>query len=76
MAGRVNQICKRSFPARAGFLLREDHILKPHDSTTIRQNMLAMGIKSIKTSIDELEKSLEEHLKKKKKKQFTHPAEF
>ena len=41
---------------------REHHILKPHDSATIRQNMLR--IQSIETSIDKLEKSLKDHLKK------------
>jgi hypothetical protein len=49
-------------PSRAGIFLREDHVLKPHDSKTIRQNMLA--IENIQTSIDKMEKSLKEHMEK------------
>jgi hypothetical protein len=61
---QVNQlyILKRILPCRAGIFLREDHVLKPHDSKTIRQNMLA--IENIKTSIDKMEKSLKEHMEK------------
>ena len=41
-------------PSKAGFLLRENHILKPHDSTTITQNMI--HIKKVETSIETLQK--------------------
>ncbi|CAB4038762.1 Hypothetical predicted protein, partial [Paramuricea clavata] len=47
---------------RARIFLREDHVLKPHDSKTIRQNMLA--IENIETSIDKMEKSIKEHMEK------------
>ena len=47
-------------PFKAGFLLRENHILKSHDSTTITQNML--HIKKVETSIVTLQKNLKEHL--------------
>jgi hypothetical protein len=56
-------------PSRAIIFLREDHVLKPHDSKTIRQNMLA--IENIQMSIDKMEKSLKEHMEK-----TIHPAEF
>lgn len=49
-------------PSKAGFLLRENHILKPHDSTTITQNML--HIKRVETSIETLQKNLKEHLER------------
>ena len=45
-------------PSKAGFPLRENHILKPHDSTTITQNML--HIKKVETSIETLQKNLKE----------------
>ena len=51
---------KKKDPSKAGFLPRENHILKPHDSTTITQNML--HIKKVETSIETLQKNLKEHL--------------
>ena len=54
----ATEICKGSF--QAGFLLREKHILKPLDSTTITQNML--DIKKVETSIETLQKNLKEYL--------------
>ena len=51
---------KKKDPSKSGFLLRENHFLKPHDSTTITQNML--HIKKVETSIETLQKNLKEHL--------------
>ena len=67
MKQQVEQIKSVRDPSRAEFFLRENHILKPHDSATIRQNMLR--IESIETSLNKLEKSLKEHRSEKKKKQ-------
>ena len=50
----------KSVKDSSGFLLRENHILKPYDSTTITQNML--HIKKVETSIETLQKNLKEHL--------------
>jgi len=38
----------------------ENHVLKPHDSATIRQNLLRL--ENIETSLKKLEKDLTEHL--------------
>ena len=42
------------------FLLRENYVPKPHDSGTIRQNLLC--IETIETSLKKLENDLKEHL--------------
>lgn len=52
---QVGQLKSIKDPSKAGFLLRENHILKPHDSTTITQNML--HIKKVETSIETLQKN-------------------
>jgi hypothetical protein len=67
---QVDQLKSEKDPSRAGIFLREDHVLKPHDSKTIRQNMLA--IESIETSIDKMEKASRNTWKKL----FIHQAKF
>ena len=58
-------------PSQTGFLLKENHIYSNHITLQrVYQNMVR--IESIETSLNKLEKTLNEHLKK----QFTHPAEF
>ena len=57
---QMEQIKSVKDPSQAGFLLRENHVLKPHDSATIRQNLLR--IENIETSLKKLEKDLKEHL--------------
>lgn len=59
-------------PSNAGFRLRDDHALKPHDSTTIEQNIL--DIRKVETSIETLENKLKKNFFKKK--QCTHLREF
>lgn len=59
---QVDQLKSEKDPSRTVIFLREDHVVKPHDSKTIRQNMLA--IENIQTSIDKMEKSLKEHMEK------------
>lgn len=49
-------------PSQAGYILRENHVLKPHDSETIRQNII--HIDDLQNSINKIEKELKEHLKK------------
>ena len=46
-------------PSNAEFRLRDDHTLKPHDSTTIEQNIL--DIRKVETSIETLENKLKEN---------------
>ena len=49
-------------PSKAGFLLRDNHTLKPHDSTTIKQNILLLN--KVETSIDDFEMNMKQHLQK------------
>ena len=60
---------KGSLP-RLDFVL-ETTTLKPHDSTTIEQNIL--DIRKVETSIETLKNKLKKNLKKK---QFPHLGEF
>ena len=48
-------------PSQAGYIFRENHVLKPHDSETIRQNII--HIDDLQNSINKIEKELKEHLK-------------
>ena len=50
-------------PSKAGFILREDYTLKPHDFTTIEQNIL--DIRKVEISTE----TLENKTKQKKKKE-------
>ena len=47
---QVGQLKSIKDPSKAGFLLRENHILEPHDSKTITHNML--HIQKVETSIE------------------------
>ena len=50
-------------PSQAGYFLRENHVLKLHDSGTLTQNI--KHIDDLQESIDKIEKNLKEHLEKK-----------
>ena len=59
---QVEHIQSKKDPSQAGYILRENHVLKPHDSEAIRQNII--HIDDLQHSIYKIEKELNEHLKK------------
>lgn len=57
---RFDQLNTSTNPSAAGFLLKEDHIAKPHDTNTVQINLQKLG--KCTKDLDILERSVKSHL--------------